>query len=36
MFVQETVLSLLATGRQQGRNPYDENKRVSRNDEMVS
>nr|WP_254838669.1 IS66 family transposase [Natronomonas marina] len=36
MFVHETVLSLLATWRQQGRNPYDELKRVSRNNEMVS
>jgi transposase len=36
MFVHETVLSLLATWRQQGRNPYDELKRVSRNNEMFS
>ncbi|WP_406600220.1 IS66 family transposase [Haloarcula terrestris] len=36
MFVHETVLSLLATWRQQGRNPYDELKRVSRDNEMVS
>jgi len=36
MFVHETVLSLLATWRQQGRNPYDELKRVSRNNEMIS
>jgi transposase len=36
MFVHETVLSLLATWRQQGRNPYDELKRVVRNNEMTS
>src|SRR6056297_376937 len=36
MFVHETLLSLLATWRQQGRNPYDELKRVSRNNEMIS
>ncbi|WP_312617341.1 IS66 family transposase [Haloarcula sp. 1CSR25-25] len=36
MFVHETVLSLLATWRQQGRNPYDELKRVSRNNDMIS
>jgi len=36
MFVHETVLSLLATWRQQGRNPYDELKRVSRDNEMIS
>nr|WP_302081065.1 IS66 family transposase [Salinibaculum sp. KK48] len=36
MFVHETLLSLLATWRQQGRNPYDELKRVSRDNEMIS
>ncbi len=36
MFAHETVLSLLATWRQQGRNPYDELKRVARNNEMLS
>jgi transposase len=36
MFVHETVLSLLATWRQQGRNSYDELKRVVRNNEMAS
>jgi transposase len=36
MFVHETVLSLLATWRQQGRNSYDELKRVVRNNEMTS
>ena len=36
MFVHETVLSLLATWRQQGRNPYGELKRVSRDNEMIS
>jgi len=36
MFVHETVLSLLATWRQQGRNPYDELKRVARDNEMIS
>ena len=35
MFVHETLLSLLATWRQQGRNPYDELKRVSRDNEMI-
>jgi len=28
--------ALLRVGRQQGRNPYDELKRVSRNNEMIS
>jgi transposase len=36
MFVHETLLSLLATWRQQGRNPYEELKRVVRSNEMVS
>ena len=36
MFVHETLLSLLATWRQQGRNPYDELKRVAQNNEMTS
>ena len=36
MFVHETLLSLLATWSQQGRNPYDELKRVARDNEMVS
>jgi transposase len=35
MFVHETVLSLLATWSQQGRNQYDELKRVARGNEMV-
>ena len=36
MFVHETLLSLLATWSQQGRNPYDELKRVARDNEMIS
>lgn len=36
MFVHETLLSLLATWRQQGRNPYEEFKRVARDNEMIS
>jgi len=36
MFVHETIVSLLATWSQQGRNPYDELKRVVRDNEMVS
>ena len=36
MFVHETVLSLLATWRQQGRNPYEELRRVVSNNEMIS
>jgi hypothetical protein len=36
MFVHETLLSLLATCRQQGRNPYEELKRIARNNEMIS
>jgi transposase len=35
MFVHETLLSLLATWRQQGRNLYDELKRISRDNEMI-
>jgi hypothetical protein len=35
MFVHETLLSLLVIWRQQGRNPYDELKRVLRNNEMI-
>ena len=35
MFVHETLLSLLATWSQQGRNPYDELKRVARDNEMI-
>ena len=36
MFVHETLLSLLATWSQQGRNPYDELKQVARDNEMIS
>jgi transposase len=36
MFVHETLLSLLATWSQQGRNPYEELKRVAQDNEMVS
>jgi len=36
MFVHETLLSLLATWSQQGRNPYDELKRVALDNEMIS
>ena len=36
MFVHETIVSLLATWSQQGRNPSDELKRVVRDNEMVS
>ncbi|GAB7121256.1 IS66 family transposase [Halobacterium salinarum] len=36
MFVHETVLSLLATWRQQGRNPYEELRRVISSNEMLS
>ncbi len=36
MFVHETLLSLLATWSQQGRNPYEELKRVARDNEMIS
>ena len=35
MFVHETVLSLLAPCRQQRRNPYDEPRRVVRDNEMI-
>jgi hypothetical protein len=35
-FVQETLLSLLATWNQQGRNTYVELKRVARDNEMIS
>ncbi|CAP12939.1 MULTISPECIES: IS66-like element ISH10B family transposase [Halobacteriales] len=36
MFVHETILSLLATWRQQGRNPYEELTRVVHDNEMIS
>ena len=36
MFVHETLLSLLATWSQQGRNPYEELRRVARDNEMIS
>ncbi len=36
MFVHETLLSLLATWSQQGRNPYDELRRVARDNEIIS
>ena len=36
MFVHETLLSLLATCRQQGCNPYEEFKRAALNNEMIS
>ena len=36
MFVHETILSLLTTWSQQGHNPYDELKRVVRDNEMIS
>ncbi|MFC7056854.1 IS66 family transposase [Halovenus salina] len=36
MFVHETLLSLLATWSQQGRNLYEELKRVARDNEMIS
>ena len=35
MFVRETLLSLLVTCRQQGRDPYDEFKRIARNNEII-
>jgi len=35
MFVHETLLSLLTTWHQQGRNPYEELKRVARDNEMI-
>ena len=36
MFVHETILSLLATWRQQGRNPYEKLRRVVSSNEMIS
>jgi len=36
MFVHETILSLLATWRQQGRNPYEELTRVVHDNETIS
>jgi len=36
MFVHETLLSLLATWSQQGQNPYEELRRVARDNEMIS
>ena len=36
MFVHKTLLSLMATWRQQGRNPYEEITRVVRDNEMIS
>ena len=36
MFVHETLPVLLAAGRQQGRNPYEEFRRIARNNEMIS
>ena len=36
MFVHETALTLLATWSQQGQNPYEELRRVVRNNEMIS
>ena len=36
VFVYETLLSLLATCRQQGRNPYEEFKQTARNNEIIS
>ena len=36
MFVHETILSLLATWRQQGRNPYEELRRAVSSNEMIS
>jgi hypothetical protein len=36
MFVHETILSLLATWRQQGRNPYEELRRVVSSNGMIS
>jgi transposase len=36
MFVHETILSLLATWRQQERNPYEQLQRVVRDNEMIS
>jgi hypothetical protein len=36
MFVHETLLSLLATSRQHGRNLYEERKCIVRDSEMIS
>jgi transposase len=36
MFVHETALTLLATWSQQGQNPYEELRRIVRNNEMIS
>jgi hypothetical protein len=36
MFVHETILSLLATWRQLGRNPYEELRRTVSSNEMIS
>ncbi|EMA54442.1 hypothetical protein C450_06435 [Halococcus salifodinae DSM 8989] len=36
MFVHETVLSLLTTWSQQGQNPYEQLRRVARDNEMMS
>jgi hypothetical protein len=36
IFVHETMLSLLVAGRQQGCNPYEEFKRIARNNETIS
>jgi transposase len=36
MFVHETMLSLLATWSQQGRNPYEQLRRVARDNKMIS
>jgi len=36
MFVHETILSLLAIWRQQGRNPYEKLRRAVNNNEMTS
>jgi hypothetical protein len=36
MFMHEILLSLLATCRQQGPNPYEEFKGITRNNEMYS
>jgi len=36
MFVHETLLSLLATWSQQGQNPYEELRRVARDNKMIS
>ena len=36
VFVHETVLSLLASRRQQGQNPYEQLQRVLRDNKMIS